>query len=51
MLNELCQDIVKRHNVIVDAAIHAPHTKAEVMSVIITLISCLRPEALTNMAT
>ena len=28
MLNELCQDIVKRHGVIVDAAIHAPHTKS-----------------------
>ena len=26
MLNELCQDIVKRHGVVVDAAIHAPHT-------------------------
>ena len=26
MLNELCQEIVKRHGVIVDAAIHAPHT-------------------------
>jgi len=26
MLNELCQDLVKRHGVIVDAAIHAPHT-------------------------
>lgn len=28
MLNDLCQDIVKRHGVIVDAAIHAPHTKS-----------------------
>jgi hypothetical protein len=28
MLNELCQDIVNRHGVIVDAAIHAPHTKS-----------------------
>jgi hypothetical protein len=28
MLNELCQDIVKRHGVVVDAAIHAPtHSK------------------------
>ncbi len=26
LLNELCQEIVKRHDVIVDAAIHAPHT-------------------------
>lgn len=26
MLNELCQDIIKRHGVVVDAAIHAPHT-------------------------
>lgn len=26
LLNELCQDLVKRHGVIVDAAIHAPHT-------------------------
>ncbi len=26
MFNELCQDIVKRHSVVVDAAIHAPHT-------------------------
>lgn len=26
MLNELCQDIVKRHAVVVDAAIHTPHT-------------------------
>ena len=28
MLNELCQDIVKRHGVVVDAAIHAPHTQS-----------------------
>lgn len=28
MLNDLCQDIVKRHGVVVDAAIHAPHTKS-----------------------
>ena len=28
MLNELCQKLVKRHGVIVDAAIHAPHTKS-----------------------
>ena len=28
MLNELCQDIVKRHSVVVDAAIHAPHTQS-----------------------
>lgn len=27
MLSELCQDLVKRHGVIVDAAIHAPHTE------------------------
>ena len=27
MLNDLCQKIVDRHNVVVDAAIHAPHTK------------------------
>jgi len=27
MLNDLCQKIVERHNVVVDAAIHAPHTK------------------------
>ena len=26
MLNELCQDLVKKYGVIVDAAIHAPHT-------------------------
>ena len=26
MLNELCQSLVKKHGVIVDAAIHAPHT-------------------------
>lgn len=26
LLNELCQGIVKKHGVIVDAAIHAPHT-------------------------
>lgn len=26
LLNDLCEKIVKRHNVIVDAAIHAPHT-------------------------
>ncbi len=26
MLNELCEKIVERHNVIVDAVIHAPHT-------------------------
>jgi len=26
LLNELCQDLVKKHGVIVDAAIHAPHT-------------------------
>lgn len=26
MLDELCLDLVKRHGVIVDAAIHAPHT-------------------------
>jgi len=28
MLNELCQELVKRHGVIVDAAIHAPHTQS-----------------------
>ncbi|WP_180029125.1 MobQ family relaxase, partial [Acinetobacter sp. YH16032] len=28
LLNELCQDIVKRHGVVVDAAIHAPHTES-----------------------
>lgn len=27
MLAELCQELVKRHGVIVDTAIHAPHTK------------------------
>ncbi len=27
MLNELCIELVKRHGVIVDAAIHAPHTE------------------------
>ena len=27
MLDELCQKIVDRHNVVVDAVIHAPHTK------------------------
>lgn len=26
MLNDLCQKIIQRHNVIVDAAIHAPHS-------------------------
>lgn len=26
LLDELCQDLVKKHGVIVDAAIHAPHT-------------------------
>ena len=26
LLEELCQDLVKKHGVIVDAAIHAPHT-------------------------
>ena len=26
LLDELCQDIVKKHGVVVDAAIHAPHT-------------------------
>lgn len=26
MLDELCQELVKKHGVIVDAAIHAPHT-------------------------
>ncbi len=26
MLDDLCQDLVKRHGVVVDAAIHAPHT-------------------------
>ena len=28
MLHDLCQDIVKRHGVVVDAAIHAPHTQS-----------------------
>ncbi|MDM1762618.1 MobQ family relaxase [Acinetobacter sp. 251-1] len=28
MLNDLCQELVKRHGVIVDAAIHAPHTQS-----------------------
>lgn len=28
MLNDLCQELVQRHGVIVDAAIHAPHTKS-----------------------
>jgi hypothetical protein len=28
MLDELCQNLVKKHGVIVDAAIHAPHTHA-----------------------
>ena len=48
MLNDLCQELVKRHGVIVDAAIHAPHTKAEVMNVIITLISCLQGDKSTS---
>jgi hypothetical protein len=26
LLNDLCQDLVKKHGVVVDAAIHAPHT-------------------------
>ncbi|KGT47404.1 MobQ family relaxase [Acinetobacter sp. HR7] len=26
LLNDLCQEIIKRHGVVVDAAIHAPHT-------------------------
>ena len=29
MLNELCQELVKRHGVIVDAAIHAPHHRSD----------------------
>jgi len=29
LLDELCQELVKRHGVIVDAAIHAPHTEGE----------------------
>lgn len=29
MLNELCQALVKRHGVIVDAAIHAPHRHSD----------------------
>ena len=28
MLNDLCQELVKRHGVVVDAAIHAPHTQS-----------------------
>lgn len=28
MLDDLCQELVKRHGVIVDAAIHAPHTQS-----------------------
>lgn len=28
LLNELCEELVKRHSVIVDAAIHAPHTQS-----------------------
>ena len=28
MLNDLCQELVKRHGVIVDAAIHAPHIQS-----------------------
>ncbi len=28
MLNEICQELVKRHSVVVDAAIHAPHTQS-----------------------
>lgn len=28
MLNDLCQELVNRHGVIVDAAIHAPHTQS-----------------------
>ena len=28
MLNELCEELVKQHGVIVDAAIHAPHTQS-----------------------
>lgn len=28
MLNEICQELVKRHDVVVDAAIHAPHTQS-----------------------
>jgi hypothetical protein len=27
LLDELCQELVKKHGVIVDAAIHAPHTE------------------------
>ena len=28
LLNDLCQEIVKRHGVVVDAVIHAPHTES-----------------------
>ena len=28
LLDELCQEIVEKHGVIVDACIHAPHTKS-----------------------
>ena len=28
LLDELCQEIIKRHGVVVDAAIHAPHTES-----------------------
>lgn len=28
LLHELCEELVKRHSVIVDAAIHAPHTQS-----------------------
>jgi hypothetical protein len=49
LLDELCQELVKKHGVIVDAAIHAPHTEVDLMNATIMLTSCLRPELLIKM--
>ena len=45
LLDDLCKKIVERHNVIVDAVIHAPHTRVEVMNETIMLIFCLRADS------
>jgi hypothetical protein len=51
LLDDLCQELVKKHGVIVDAAIHAPHTEVDLMTATIMLTSCLRPELLVKLVT
>lgn len=49
LLDELCQGIVKKHGVVVDAAIHVPHVGGGSDERNYHAMSCLRPELLIKM--